>query len=101
MKKINLRYTSIALSVMAASALSVTNVVNAQESTEEIVVTGTRATIQSSIDQKRISTEIVDGLNADEIGDIPALSIGEALSTLTGVSTNRENGGASETSIRG
>ena len=100
-KKINLRYTSIALSVMAASALSVTNVVNAQESTEEIVVTGTRATIQSSIDQKRISTEIVDGLNADEIGDIPALSIGEALSTLTGVSTNRENGGASETSIRG
>ena len=80
MKTINLRYTSIALSVMAASALSATSVVNAQEK-EEILVTGTRATIQSSIDQKRISTEIVDGLNADDIGDIPALSIGEALST--------------------
>ena len=34
------------------------------EQTEEIVVTGTRATVQSSIDQKRISTSIVDGLSS-------------------------------------
>lgn len=54
----------------------------AQNNTETVVVRGTRATIQSSIDQKRISTEIVDGLSADEIGDIPASSIAEALATI-------------------
>ena len=68
---------------------------------EEIVVQGIRATIQDSIVLKRESTEIVDGLSADEIGDIPALSIGEALETVTGASSHRENGGATEVSIRG
>lgn len=58
---------------------------------ERIIVTGTRATIQSSIDQKTISTEIIDGLSADEIGDIPALSIGEALETITGASSFSDN----------
>ena len=68
---------------------------------EEIVVLGARATIQDSITLKRDSIAIVDGLSADEIGGIPALSIGEALETVTGASSHRENGGATEVSIRG
>ena len=52
-----------------------------------IEVVGIRASIQPSIEQRRVSTEIVDGLSADEIGDIPALSIGEALETITGASS--------------
>ena len=66
-----------------------------------IIVTGIRATIQDSIETKRDSTEIVDALSADEIGELPALSIGEALETLTGAASHREQGGASEISIRG
>ena len=68
---------------------------------EEVVVTGMRRTIQDSIQLKRDSIEIVDGLNADEIGALPALSIGEALETVTGAATHRENGGATEVAIRG
>ena len=68
---------------------------------EEVVVTGVRRTIQDSIQLKRDSIEIVDGLNADEIGALPALSIGEALETVTGAATHRENGGATEVAIRG
>ncbi len=68
---------------------------------EEISVIGTRATIQRSIDLKRTSTQIVDGLSAEEIGDIPALSIGAALETITGATSHRENGGATELSVRG
>ncbi len=68
---------------------------------EVIVVTGTRSTIQSSILEKRSSDAIVDALSADDIGDIPALSIGEALETLTGAASHREQGGATEISIRG
>ncbi len=68
---------------------------------EEIVVKGVRRTIQDSIQLKRNSVTIVDGLNADEIGALPALSIGEALETVTGAATHRENGGATEVAIRG
>ena len=68
---------------------------------EEVVVTGTRNTIQNSIAVKRNSDLIVDALSADDIGDIPALSIGEALETLTSAASHREQGGATEISIRG
>ena len=68
---------------------------------DEIVVTGSRQVIQDSIALKRDNAQIVDGLSADEIGDIPALSIGEALENITGVASHRENGGATEVSIRG
>ncbi|MCK0127355.1 TonB-dependent receptor [Erythrobacter sp. F6033] len=66
-----------------------------------IVVTGIRGTIQGSIEEKRNSTEVFDALSANEIGDLPALSIGEALETLTGAGSHREQGGATEISIRG
>ncbi len=67
----------------------------------EIVVSGIRATIQNSIDEKRNSTEVFDALSSNEIDDLPALSIGEALETLTGAGSHREQGGATEISIRG
>ncbi len=87
-----------ALSILMAASVPAA----AQDADEdEIVVTGTRQLIQDSIALKRSNTQIVDGLSADEIGDIPALSIGEALETITGVASHRENGGATEVSIRG
>lgn len=68
---------------------------------EEIVIQSFRATIQNSIETKRESLEIVDALSADDIGDLPALSIGEALETITGAASHREQGGATEIAIRG
>ena len=73
----------------------------ASDENEGIIVEGFRAVVQSSIEEKRNSTEVFDALSADEIGDIPALSIGEALETLTGAGSHREQGGATEISIRG
>lgn len=74
-----------------------------EETTEigEVVVTGIRGSIQSSIGRKRTETVVADVLSAEDIGDLPALSIGEAIETITGASTHREKGGASEISIRG
>lgn len=68
---------------------------------QEIVVTGIRQTIQTSINQKRQETAIVDALSSAEIGDLPALSVGEAIQTITGATTHREKGGASEIALRG
>ncbi len=68
---------------------------------EEVVVTGTRESIQSSIAAKRASDLVVEVLTADDIGDIPSLSIGEALETLTSAAAHRDQGTATEVSIRG
>jgi len=84
------------------STLALSSTALAQDNLDdEVVVTGSRQVIQDAIALKRQNTQIVDGLSADEIGDIPALSIGEALETVTGVASHRENGGATEVSVRG
>lgn len=111
------RITPVKLSralLLSAAALPLASVAIAQETetvetteTEEvreldlITVTGSRQVIQNSIGIKRENTQIVDGISADEIGDLPALSIGEALESITGAASHRENGGATEVSIRG
>jgi len=66
-----------------------------------ITVTGIRGSIQTSIEKKRDDTVVSDVLSAKDIGDLPALSIGDAIQTITGASTHREKGGATEISIRG
>jgi len=94
---------ALLLSGVSFSMLAVSQGAVAQVSSDpdEVIVTGSRQVIQDSIALKRDNTQIVDGLSADEIGDIPALSIGEALESITGVASHRENGGATEVSIRG
>lgn len=90
---------STAMALVATPAIA--QVEAAAQDDTAIVVTGIRATIQDSIETKRDSVEVFDALSAEEIGDIPALSIGEALETLTGAASHREQGGATEISIRG
>lgn len=86
---------------VAAQDAEPEQVVPPAPSDNAIVVSGIRQTIQGSIASKRNSVEVLDALSADEIGDLPALSIGEALETLTGAGSHREQGGATEISIRG
>jgi len=68
---------------------------------DTIVVTGIRGSIQTSIERKREETVVADVVSAKDIGDLPALSIGEAIETITGATTHREKGGASEIAVRG
>ncbi|MEM9386908.1 MAG: TonB-dependent receptor [Pseudomonadota bacterium] len=93
--------TLTAIASTVASAQEAEEGTESNEGVEEVVVTGIRATVQSTIDIKRTSVQIVDGLSSDEIGDIPALSVGDALETITGATSHQENGGATELSIRG
>jgi iron complex outermembrane recepter protein len=95
-----------AASTMAVAAMPVMAqdaTVAAQEKVEEeaIIVTGIRETIQNSINTKREETAIVDALSSDDIGDIPAISVGQAIQTITGATTHREKGDASEIALRG
>ena len=84
------------------STLAMSSAAVAQEASgDEVITTGTRQIIQDAIKLKRNATTVVDGLSADEIGDLPALSIAEALEQITSVGSQREGSGATEVSIRG
>lgn len=67
----------------------------------DIVVTGARATQRTSIELKRNSSVVVDGLVSDEIGASPDNSVGDTLERIAGVSADRFKGNANELSVRG
>ena len=96
----------LCFATIVTTALGVASYAQEQDEDEvveldTVMVTGSRLVIQNAIDIKRNATAIVDGLSASDIGDLPALSIGEALESITGAASHRENGGATEISIRG
>ena len=68
---------------------------------EEVIVSGTRRALQNSIDIKRDATGIVDAMSIGDIGDIPSLSVGEAIEMITGATGHRFKGSVSGISIRG
>lgn len=95
-------FVSVASSfAFTATAQVAENETSADNDVEVINVVGTRKTIQDQIAIKREATTVLDGLSAEDIGDLPALSIGEALESITGAASHRENGGATEITIRG
>lgn len=97
-----LRITPIAV---ACSALLMTGAYAQQASDgtklDSVVVTGIRASIESSIATKRNSDSIVEAVSAEDIGKLPDTSIAESLARLPGVAAQRVDGRAQVLSIRG
>jgi TonB-dependent receptor len=77
---------------------------NAAEKAKEldaIVVKGIRGSLQSSMDLKRESNGIVDGIVAEDIGKFPDTNLAESLQRISGVSIDRVNGEGSKVTVRG
>lgn len=68
---------------------------------DDIVVTGIRGSIASSLDAKREATSIVEVISAEDIGLLPDLSIADTLARLPGVTAQRVRGRSQQISIRG
>lgn len=68
---------------------------------EDIVVTGIRGSIQSSLDAKRNATSIVEVISSEDLGLLPDLSIADTLARLPGVTAQRVRGRSQQVSIRG
>ena len=88
---------------LAASFVSATSA-TAQEAAPpdaEIIVTGVRASLDRSIDLKRNSSGVVDGISAEDIGKFPDTNLAESLQRITGVSIDRINGEGSRVTVRG
>lgn len=68
---------------------------------EDIIVTGTRASLQSAIARKKNAGTVVDSIVADDIASFPDKNVGEALGRITGVQLSRTFGEGNQISIRG
>jgi iron complex outermembrane recepter protein len=74
---------------------------NNGEVTEEIVVSGIRHSIETSIAAKREATSIVEAVSAEDIGKLPDTSIADAIARLPGLAAQRIEGRPAAISIRG
>ncbi|WP_213982028.1 TonB-dependent receptor [Sphingomonas sp. dw_22] len=72
-----------------------------QDDSQDIVVTGIRASLERSIEIKRDSPGIVDAISAEDIGKFPDTNLAESLQRIPGVSINRTNGEGSQVTVRG
>ena len=68
---------------------------------EDIIVTGIRASLRASADIKRDAQGIVDAISAEDIGKFPDTNLAESLQRITGVSIDRSNGEGSFVTVRG
>ena len=81
--------------------------VHAQDATKEkpdlerVVVTGIRASLESSVATKRMQEGVVDAVSAEDAGKFPDTNIAESLQRVTGVQIQRNNGEGRYISVRG
>ena len=68
---------------------------------QAIVVTGLRAGMQSTLNLKRDSDGIVDGVVAEDMGKFPDTNLAESLQRISGVSIDRSNGEGQTVTVRG
>lgn len=93
--------STLALIVACQSAAYAQEAEEAEESTDEIVVTGIKFGIGESLNLKKEELSIVEAVSAEDIGKLPDVSIAESISRLPGLTTQRVGGRASVISIRG
>lgn len=68
---------------------------------DQVVVVGFRKSLRSAEEIKRDSTQVVDSINAADIGAFPDRSIGDALQRVAGVQITRDLGETANVIIRG
>lgn len=68
---------------------------------DEVIVTGFRASLRSSLREKRDSNVQLDAINAEDMADFPDTNLAESLQRLPGVSIDRDNGEGRQISVRG
>ncbi|MEP5566812.1 MAG: TonB-dependent receptor plug domain-containing protein, partial [Halioglobus sp.] len=68
---------------------------------EEVIVTGYRAALANALDQKRDSANLVEIIQAEDIGKLPDQNLAEVLENIPGVQITRTAGVGSGVQIRG
>jgi TonB-dependent receptor len=90
------------VSAYAQDAVSTTGDTTAQAAgVQQVVVSGIRQSMASSLNLKRNSDGIVDGIVAEDMGKFPDTNLAESLQRISGVSIDRTNGEGQKVTVRG
>ena len=102
------KLSKITLAVMSAMALSTTSTVRAQQASAEaeqevevIQVSGIRESLTSALAEKRSSDNLIEVIQAVDIGKLPDQNLAEVLENVTGIQITREAGVGTGVQIRG
>ena len=102
------KLSKISLAVLSATAMHMTASVQAQEApaaakqaVEVIEVTGIRSSLTSALAEKRDSTNLVEVIQAHDIGKLPDQNLAEVLENVTGIQITRTAGVGTGVQIRG
>ncbi len=74
---------------------------NQADQVDEIIVTGIRSSLQSALTQKRNADNLVEVIEAEDIGKLPDQNLAEVLENITGIQITREAGVGRGVQIRG
>ncbi len=85
----------------AAPATTTAAAAPAEGEVQKVTVTGLRNSLSTSLNLKRKSDGIVDGIVAADIGKFPDTNLAESLQRITGVSIDRSIGEGSQITVRG
>jgi TonB-dependent receptor len=78
-----------AISLILGTSIAVPAMAQTQEPLEEVVVTGIRGSLTSSMNLKRDGQGVLDGIVAEDIGKFPDTNLAESLQRISGVSIDR------------
>ena len=107
MKGRNTRFTQPLTAALAGCAISMSAYAQdaapagAEETMEEVVVSGFRSSLEKSLEAKRASTNFTDSISAEDVGKLPDNNLAEAIARIPGVQISRTNGEGQQINLRG
>lgn len=95
--------TSPSGTAQTAAPASATPPTTIDETSQDIIVTGLRGSLQRNLDIKRNATGVVDAISSEDIGKFPDSNVAASLQRLPGVSIQRSGarGEATGITVRG
>jgi iron complex outermembrane receptor protein len=73
----------------------------ADTNVESVTVSGFKASLERSLEQKRTATGAVDSILAEDIAKFPDTNLSESIQRIPGVALNRSNGEGKQIAVRG
>src|SRR5262245_26770865 len=95
------RWSMVVAVGIGCGAMASVDAADNTETLEEVVVTGIRASLVDSIAAKRESEHVAEVISADNIGQMPNVTVAESLVRLPGINGARDRGNESLATVRG
>ena len=87
--------------LVSCIGLAMVHSVSAQDSLEEIVVVGSRASLVSALEKRRNSDKVIGVVDSDAIGNFADINVAESLRRISGIMVENDQGEGRYVTVRG